>query len=831
MLRSRLNVKALFPLITFLAGTTLPAEDLSKQAAQVLHENCLGCHGEALKMSHLDLRSRESILIGGDGGPALIPGKPSESRLLRFVSGIQQPSMPPGKPLPAAKVEILRRWIESGARLEESAPARPDERAAIAALEDRPITAEERRYWAFQPPARPAAPTVRRADWARNPIDAFLLAALEAKGLQPSPPADRRTLVRRAYLDLTGLPPDPAAIDEFVKDSSADAWPSLVNRLLDSPHYGERWGRHWLDLVRYADSGGYEIDRDRPNIWRYRDYVIRAFNQDKPYDEFIREQIAGDEIDPGSHDALIATGFLRNGLEANMKTEQTRMDELDDLISTSTGAFLGMTAGCARCHNHKFDPIPQKDYYRMQAVFFSTQHEDLPLVGEVEVASHKAEQKRIDGLEAPLKKERTALQEPYRNALLAKKKARLPEYIQVALRTPEEMRTEGQRLNASQVEKTLRIPEPEILAALPPSDAARDAALRDQIARLEQERPAPFPAAMGIAEKAPRAEPAYFLHRGSPGSKGSLMTPGVLSAASRAEVAFPEPTDGTKSSMRRATFAAWVASTDNPLTSRVMVNRIWQHHFGEGIVPTPSNFGKSGLTPTHPELLDWLAVEFMRQRWSVKAVHRLILTSNAWQMASDDIQASAAIDPSNRLLWRMPRRRLEGELIRDSILAVAGTLDRKTGGPPIHPYIDPALWQSSTGRTWPGKPDSDPETWRRSVYVSHKRTIPLPMLEVFDKPDAAGSCARRNRSTIAPQALMLMNNSSVGLHARYFAQRLEREAAGVDARVDRAYRLALGRSPSASERSESLDFIRSSPYGLVDFCQALFNLNEFVYIP
>jgi hypothetical protein len=336
---------------------------------------------------------------------------------------------------------------------------------------------------------------------------------------------------------------------------------------------------------------------------------------------------------------------------------------------------------------------------------------------------------------------------------------------------------------------------------------------------------------MGIGEKGPRAETSYFLHRGSPSSKGSPMAPGVLTAASKGEAPFPEAPETAKSSMRRAAFAEWIASKDNPLTARVMANRIWQHHFGEGIVPTPSNFGKSGLAPTHPELLDWLAVEFVERGWSVKAMHRLLLTSNAWQMASDDVAASAAIDPANKLLWRMPRRRLEGELIRDSIMAAAGTLDRKIGGPPVHPYIDPALWQSSTGRTWPGKPDNDPETWRRSVYVSHKRTIPLPMLEVFDKPDAAGSCARRNRSTIAPQALMLMNNAAVGLHARYFAQRLEREAESAEARIDRAYLLALARLPSREERAASAAFVKSSPYGLADFCQALFNLNEFVYIP
>lgn len=818
-------------LVIIFASACFGATDLSRQALEIFTENCLVCHGAGMAMSKLDLRSMKSMLAGGERGPALVPGSAEKSRLFRFTAGLEQPSMPPGKKLPTAQIEILKQWIDAGATFPEVPAAKLDAKASLAALEERPITEQERRYWAFQAPVRHPLPPVRDAGWVRNPIDAFLLSAMESKGLRPSPEADKRALVRRVYLDLIGLPPTPSEVQAFVRDTSPTAYEQLIERLLQSPYYGERWGRHWLDLVRYADSGGYEVDRDRPNAWRYRDYVIQAWNADKPYDQFIREQIAGDEIAPESHDALIATGLLRHGPEANIKTEQTRMDELDDIVATTSTAFLGMTVGCARCHNHKFDPIPQKDYYRIQAVFFPAKYADYPLAPEKDVEIYKARQKRIEELQTPLKKKRDALERPFREKLLQEKKSRLPGYIQTALQTPPEKRTEGQKLNALQVEKTLKVTEKEVLAAMTASDLETHRGLDAQIEALDQQRPQPLPTAMGIREDGPNPPPSFFLHHGSPGNKGSLMSPGVLSVAARAEVEFPAA-ENAKSSGRRRAFAEWIASPENPLTARVMVNRMWQHHFGEGIVPTPSNFGKSGMAPTHPHLLDWMATEFIRQGWSIKAMHRLMMTSNAYRMASDDIPKNAAADPANTYLWRMPRLRLEGEIIRDSILALAGTLDRKMGGPGIFPYIDPALWQSSSGRKWPGRPDSDPETWRRSIYIYTKRTIPLPMLDVFDKPDTIGSCPRRNRSTIAPQALILMNNSWVQMQAKQFAQRLQREAGGdAAAQVERAYQLALARSPSPSERAHSIRFITSDPFGLVDFCQTIFNLNEFVYMP
>lgn len=784
-----------------------------------------------MKMADLDLRSREAMLKGGKHGPALVPGDPEKSRLFRHAAHMEQPAMPPGKKLQDWQLTVLRRWIGTGAPLDDPIQDATDAKKALAAMEDRPILEEERQFWSFRPVARPAVPQAAERAWVKNEIDAFLLRGLDQNKLNPSPAASKRVLVRRAYLDLIGLPPSPQEVEAFVNDKRSDAWPQLVEKLLASPHYGERWARHWLDLVRYSDSGGFEYDRDRADAWRYRDWVVKAFNQDLPYDQFVKLQIAGDEIAPESHDALIATGFLRHGPEHNVKSEFTRMEELDDILSTTGNAFLGVTIGCARCHNHKFDPIPQKDYYRMQAVFFSTKANDVPLLDATALQRHREEDAKIEALARPLKKELEALVRPYREKKIAEERSKLPDYIQEALRTPPEKRTEGQKLNVIQVEKTRNFTEEDVIASMSTADKARHDELLAKIRQIEKQKKR-IPAAMAIGENSREADPSYFLHRGSPDSKGSLMKPGVLSVITREEPEFPAAPADAKSSWRRKGFAEWLASPRNPLFARVMVNRIWQHHFGEGIVRTPSNFGKTGEAPTHPELLDWLASEFVKNNWSIKSMHRLMMNSSAYQMASDDIAASQKIDPENRYLWRMPRQRLEGEIIRDAILTVSGSLDSKAGGPGVHPYIDPSLWQGSSGRTWPGKKDDDPSTWRRSIYVHSKRSIPLPMLEVFDKPDGITSCARRNRSTIAPQALILMNNSFVRIQAQLFADRLAREA-GKDAarQVEKAFELAYLRAPSQSERAAAVDFLKSNPDSLIDFCQALFNSNEFVYMP
>jgi hypothetical protein len=806
------------------------ADPVNDRAAAILQNNCFTCHGAAVKMSALDLRTSESILAGGDRGAAVVPGDPAKSRLFRLASGAEQPSMPPGKKLTNEELNTLRDWIASGARLGGGAAVAESKQEALNKLEERPITPEERQFWSFRPIARPAIP--QAGNDSTNPVDRFLAAVWQSKHLEPAPPANKRTLIRRAYLDVIGIPPSPSEVDAFLKDSSPTAFETIVDRLLASPHYGERWGRHWLDLVRYADSAGFEFDRDRNNSWRYRDWVIDSFNNDRPYDDFIKMQIAGDEINRGSVEGLISTGYLRLGPEANILTEQTRMDELDDILATTGGSMLGMTIGCARCHNHKFDPIPQKDYYRMQAVFFPATREDKPIAPPEEFERYTKAKKAFETEWKPLTDALARLEAPYRKQIREKKISELPEYVRTALSTPADTRTEGQRLNALQVEKTLGVSRGEVEFIMPVNVQAEACKLREQIFFMEQRRPR-VETAMTIAEKKGAApEPSYFLLHGSVGTKGSAVQPGILTVASDGEWTFPPPPPGAATSMRRKAFAEWIVSPANPLTARVLVNRLWQHHFGEGIVRTPNNFGKTGEAPTHPELLDWLASELIGNGWHMKPLHRLMLLSKAYRMSSDDIASNRKIDPENRYCWRMPRQRLEGEIIRDSILTVSASLDRKPGGPGVYPYIDPALWASSSGRSWPGKGEDDPSTFRRSVYIFSKRTIPLPMLEVFDKPDTNLSCARRNRSTIAPQALILMNNAFVLHQAKRFAERIEREA-GRDPRqqIERGYEIALARKPSPEEVAIAAGFFEGNrDYALVDFCQTLFNLNEFAYV-
>jgi mono/diheme cytochrome c family protein len=816
-------------------------QERARQVYQLFKDVCLECHGESTK-GNLDLRTHKTLMQGGDSGVVIVPHQPAKSLLYLAVTHAEDPHMPRKKPkLPDADLELIRKWIEDGGSLEDVEDAVPDAARSPEALrkaEERPITDADRRYWAFQKPVRTGVPLVAVPSWQRNPIDAFLLADMKARGLTPSPRADRRTLVRRAYLDLLGLPPTPEQIDAFVSDTSPDAWPRLIESLLASPHYGERWARYWLDLVRYADSGGFEFDVDRPEAWRYRDYVVNAFNKDKPYSQFVREQLAGDEYTPVTDEAMIATGFLRVGPNLG-GGERGRQDALDDLVSTTSLTFMGMTVGCARCHNHKFDPIPQKDYYRMQAVFFSTRGLDFPLVPAHEVNAHKAETARVDELIRPLRQARKALEAPYLKRLVDQEIARLPEYLQLAYKTPPDKRTEGQKLNAAQVEKTLqndalraKITEKDLVPLMTAEEQDKHRGYTAQIEALEQKKPKPFPTALAMSDTGREARPSFFLHRGSIDQRGSQMTPGVLSVATTTEPDFPAPPPDARSTYRRRGFAEWLVSPDNPLTARVMVNRIWQHHFGEGIVRTPSSFGKMGEKPSHPELLDWLAVEFVDRGWSIKAMHRLMMGSEAYQMASGDVAANLAIDPENRSFWRMPRQRLEGEIIRDQILAVAGTLDRTLSGPNVFPYIDPDLFEKSSKRDWPGKPDEDPSTWRRSLYVFSKRSIRYPLFETFDQPNLVNSVDRRNRSTVPGQALLLMNNAFVVLQSAKFAERLAREA-GSDpsAQVRLGFRLALGRDPDADELSRSVAFVRGVPRRLADFCQVLLNLNEFVYRP
>jgi mono/diheme cytochrome c family protein len=824
------------------AGQAATADDLAKQAYAIFKQHCIECHGSGATEAGLDLRTEAGLQKGSRRGKVVVPHKPEESRLYKAVMHEGDVDMPDGRDkLPASDIDTIKRWIESGASLAavpEASKGDADEEAKLLARrEERPITQEERDYWAFKVPVRPVVPGAGD----RNPIDAFLMDKWNAKGLKPAPLADRRTLIRRVYLDMLGLPPSYDEVEAFVNDKAPDAWIKVVERVLASPHYGERWARHWMDLVRYADSGGFEFDVDRPEMYRYRDYLIDAFNKDKPYDLFVKEQLAGDEYvsdrpDKASKDeAMIATGFMRLGAEGGGRNEA-----LDDLVATTSLTFSAVTVQCARCHNHKFDPIPQKDYYRIQSIFFSTRDVDYSLVPEAEVAANRKETQRIDGLIKPLRGKKDAIEKPYHQQIIDREIAKLPDYMQLAWNTPPDKRTEGQRLNVIQIQGTLAINSlrklvttADVVALMPPDVKAQHAKLEAEIEALDNQKPRRTASARAIGERSREPQPSYFLHRGSPDARGTLMSPGVLAVTRKSDWTFPEAPPTATSSYRRRGYAEWLVSPENPLTARVMVNRLFQHHFGEGIVRTPSNFGKMGEPPSHPELLDWLAVEFVEKGWSLKAMHRLMLTSASYRMSTVDIPANMNIDPENRMFWRMPRVRLEAEIIRDAILATAGSLDRTIGGPAIFPYIDPDLFEKSSKRDWKGLPDADPATWRRSLYVFSKRSIRYPMFETFDQPNLVNSTERRNRTTLATQALILMNNPMVRFQAGQFAARVKKEA-GPDAakQVARAIELALGRPADAVERKEGLAFIKAGgAEGLTQFCHVLMNLNEFVYRP
>ncbi len=814
------------------------ASDFFKQkVAPIFEANCVMCHGAGVQRSGLDLRSEEAILKGGARGPAVVAGKPESSLLHRLIAHKEEPAMPLGMDkLSDAEIAIVAEWISN------LAP-----KAVADAVETIPvrhpgysITEKDRQFWSFVKPVRQPAPAVKNRRWARNEIDAFVLARLEQHGLKPSRAATPRELLRRVYFDLTGLPPSPEEMDQFLKNPSEAAYARVVDRLLASRHYGERWGRHWLDLARYADSGGYEFDIDRPHAWRYRDYVIRSFNEDKPYHRFIIEQLASDQLDgidvKANPAALIPTGYVRNGPTVdNANNEETRMDELDDMVTTTSSVFLGLTVGCARCHDHKYDPIPQRDYYRMQAVFFPFEKAESVMVSKEEEAAHKARNKQIDDQVRPVRQKIAAIEKPIRERLLAEKTefhVRLAETSNgFGDKTKEQYREE----TAKRFAKDVNLQPEEIEALLSPEDLRARKELQKQMDEINRTRPKLLPAAMGVTDKNDPGV-AHLLKRGDWRTKGEEVQPGlpqVLTNDASLEL-----------KNRRRQLAEWIASADNPLTARVAVNRIWQYHFGRGIVKTPSDFGATGDRPSHPELLDWLAIEFVKRGWSWKAMHRLILLSSAYRQSSRFDEAAAAKDPENRLLWRMNPRRVEAESIRDSVLVVSGKLNREMFGPGIYPRIDPDVVNTGSRPRWPLDAKDNHETWRRSVYIFVKRSVILPLIEVFDCPATVVSGPVRAVSTVSPQALALMNNEFVLEQSGYFAERIVKEA-GEDKRAQaiRAFKIALNRAPSVKEIEWSLAFLKSQAEGyaqrkhdqpeaaaLRDFCHAVINLNEFVYV-
>ncbi|PYR57503.1 MAG: hypothetical protein DMF91_19340 [Acidobacteria bacterium] len=735
------------------------------------------------------------------------------------------------------------------------------------AQRDDPFTPEQHQYWSLKKVEAVDPPAVRNRQWVRTPVDAFVLAQLEAKHLRPAPRADRITLLRRASLDLIGLPPTPEEVTAFLADQSPKAFSKVVDRLLASPHYGERWGRHWLDLARYAESEGFKADETRPNAWRYRDYVIGAFNADKPYDRFVREQIAGDELWPDDPDARVATAFNRHYPdESNARNLiQRRQEILNDVTDTVGSVFLGLTYGCARCHDHKFDSILQKDYYRLQAFFANMRAaDDVVLVPAKEADVYRARLAVWQEQTKPIRERMAALEAPKRKELIDDLVKKYPEEIQSALdkqpaeRTPMDWQMYYKAYAYLDPNSHGYVASSKTVGAALRGDAKKEwEGLKSQLDAFAAFNPGELPIGTGIADASRSAPATHVLRGGVYDAPLAEVQPGFLTILDPGPARITPP-ERVESSGRRTALANWIADPDNPLTARVMVNRIWHYHFGRGLVSTPSNFGHAGERPTHPELLDYLAARFVREGWSIKAMHRLIMNSSAYQEASTIPRVSAAaaakVDAGNTLLWRFPRQRLEGEIIRDAALAVAGKLNPKVGGPSVFPELPPGM---EVRGGW--KVSSDPaERDRRSVYVFVRRNSRYPMFESFDMPDTHESCPRRDVTTSPLQALTLLNSTVVLDWAQAFAGRVL-QAAGPDqeAQVATAYRLAYSRRPTPAEWKIARDFFQrhrnivaerasagahlavppTLPRGvqpvdaatLVDFCHILINSNEFVY--
>jgi len=708
-----------------------------------------------------------------------------------------------------------------------------------------PAAVGRRDLWSLRPIVRPAVPSVRpsveNGSWPRTPVDTFILAKLDEKGLAPSAEASKSTLIRRATLDLTGIPPSPEEVEPFLADESPDAYERLVERLLDSPRYGERWGRHWLDLARFAESEGFKSDEIRPHAWRYRDYVIESLTSDKPYDRFIQEQIAGDELWPGDLDARVATAFNRHYPDESNARDlfQRRQEILNDVTDTVGHVFLGLTYECARCHDHKHDPILQADYYRLQAFFAGMRAvDDLVLAPEETVRAHRAKlavwEERTESLRAEMGK----IEEAKRRQIADDNFEKFPAEIQSAILKPDAERTPIEWQMFHKARPYLYPDRRTITAGLSGDMKKKWEALDRELAGFADLFPGELPLASAIADVGPEAPKTFLLKGGSHNAPGAEVSPGFLTAIDPRPAAV-EPPQAIPSSGRRASLARWLTDRKNPLTARVIANRLWHYHFGRGIAGTPSDFGYMGGPPSHPELLDWLATELVRGGWRLKPLHRLIVTSSVYRQSSSDRGGAQISDADNSLLSRYPRSRLEGEAIRDSALAAAGLLDVRMGGPSVFPPLPRGMEESEK---WMKTRKAGDEN-RRSIYIFVRRNLRYPLFEVFDAPDTHLSCGRRSVTVTAPQALHLLNGDLALSWARGFAARVEAEAgADLRARVERAYRIAFSRSPESCEMDAAAKFIdrqrpltgekdpaRADAAALADFCHALINSNEFVY--
>ncbi len=753
----------------------------------LLLDNCVSCHGEKKQKGGLRLDSKAALLKGGKNGVVLVPGKPDSSRLVQAISYTDEDlQMPPDGQLTPDQVRILTQWVAMDAPWSDAAmPAAP------AKSKHHTITDVDRAFWSFQPVKDSTPPALTAADqakpWPRNPVDHFILAKLQAEGLTPSPEADRAALIRRATFDLHGLPPTPQEVDAFVHDPAPDAYDKLIDRLLASPRYGEHWARHWLDLVRYAESDGFKQDAYRSNAWPYRDYVIKSFNDDKPYDRFVREQLAGDEIAPNDSESLIATGYLRHGgYEYNQRDVPKQWSQmLDDVTDVTGDVFLGLSMGCARCHDHKFDPILQADYYRLRAFFAPMlPRDDLSLETAAQKVAYEKKLAAWNESVKPLRDKMAVMEKSPANhgsSLGVIKK--FPADMQAILNKPSSDRTPLEEQLAQLAYRQIRDPsegpQPKFFAA----DKEKYEALKKQFVELEADKPRPPLHGFVATDVGPVAPPMSI-----PGDDAHPLDPAYLTVLDHQSLEKPAPAATSSSTGRRTALAAWLTQPSHPLTSRVMVNRLWQYHFGRGLVATSSDFGRLGTPPTHPELLDYLATRFVAGGWSVKAMHRLILTSATYRQTALGAMSDAARlkDPENRWLWRMNTRRLDAEQIRDAILTASGELQLDAGGP-----------------------SAEPTAPRRSIFTKVLRNTRDPLLEAFDAPESFGSVPQRNVTTTPNQALFLINGDWPLKRAAALAVRVSREAKNrpPEVLVETAYRLAYGRKPSTEETAAAVEFL------------------------
>ncbi len=864
----------LFPCIaSVLAVNASPAElTFERDVRPILKTSCFQCHGEGEKLK------------GGktkDGDPVLVPGDPAKSELLLVLKHGEMPEK--GKPLTAEQIATIEKWIAQGAKTARAEPAEVPKYF---------ITEEEREFWAFQPIKRPAVPSIQNSKSnIQNPIDAFLLAKLAEKKLGYNPEADRATLIRRVMLDVTGLPPTPEEIAAFRDDKNPDAYERMVDRALASEHYGERWGRHWLDVAGYADSDGYtDADPVRPWAHKFRDYVIRSLNADKPFDQFIREQLAGDEmvkqpyknLSPEDTEKLTATAFLRmvpDGTASAATSEQktARNAVVAETLKVVSSSLLGMTVGCAQCHDHRLDPIPQTDYYRMRAIFepaLDTENWRVPAARLVSLmtdaerakaAEVEKEAKVVDDarkvkedefiekvLTWELEKKPEALREPLRTAYRTEVKKRTPEQLKLLKEHPTINQLSGGSLYLyDRTYKTKHEAELKVFT--------------EKAAEIRKRKPVEqfIPILNELATA--KLPTTHVFHRGLVEAPREKVTPGELMVlASFHPSTIAEKSTAVATSGRRLAFAQSITDGKHPLTTRVLVNRVWHHHFGRGIVASLGDFGRIGDRPTHPELLDWLASEFVAQGWSLKKLHKLILTSAAYRQSSERSAEKDRMDPDNRLLGRANSRRLEAETIRDAMLAVTGKLNPKMFGPPV-PIMTDEDGQIVVGvdtNDTAGRPSGkfvplNGEEFRRSLYIQMRRTKPVGMLEAFDLPRMEPNCELRNASTVATQSLAMMNGDFTVTMSKYFAERVAKDAGGdTHAQVKRAWNLAFGSEPAAVDVKAAVDFIvkqtasfqrnpvkpaapakgKEAPpaeppmQALATFCQALLTSNQFLYV-